>query len=144
MTTTFTANDICIEQDAAARPASRPYWQDRPCPPWCAAISAGHLDTDDREDRVHQSPAAALALTLEDPVVEFVPGQDGAARELIVEPSGLQVYILQGYRESEAYLKVNLRLASGMLGARFTLGEARQLIEKLEGAVRQASEPVTS
>jgi hypothetical protein len=31
-----------------------------------------------------------------------------------------------------------------MLGARFTLGEARQLIENLEDAVRQASEPVTS
>jgi hypothetical protein len=141
MTTTFTANDICTEQDAAARPASRPYWQDQPCPPWC---SDRHSDDDEGADRLHLAFAAALTLTLEDPVTALVPGQEEGSRELIAEPSGLEVYIRQDYRESEPHLKVNLQLASGMLGARFTLGEARQLIENLEDAVRQASESVAS
>lgn len=141
MTTTFTANDTCAEHDGTAQLAPRPYWQDQPCPPWC---SGGHSDNDEGADRIHLAFAAVLTLNLEDPVTGLVPGQEEGSRELIAEPSGLEVYIGQGYRESEPYLKVNLQLASGMLGARFTLGEVRQLIENLEDAVRQASEPVAS
>jgi hypothetical protein len=76
---------------------------------------------------------------VEDPVVALGSGQDNGSRELITEPSGLEVYILQGYRESEPYLKVNLQPPHGSApGARLTLAEGRQWAECLMDAVRQA------
>jgi hypothetical protein len=142
MTTTFTENDTCAEHDETAQLAPRPYWQDRPCPPWCG-ISGDHSDTDDHAERVHQALAAPLTLTLEGPVVVLVQGQDEGSRGLIAEPSGLEVFILQGYRESEPYLKVNMQLPPGAVpGARLTLAEASQLAEILTNAVRQARDPL--
>ena len=81
---------------------------------------------------------APLTLTMEGPLVALGTGNDGS-REPIVEPSGLEVYIRQDYRESEPHLKVSLQTSlDAVLDVRLTLAEGRQFAEILLAAARRA------
>lgn len=122
MTTTVTDTDTCA---AAIDGPPLPYWQGKRCPPWCRMT---HSDMADLGDRVHQDGAAILTLTMEEPLVEREP-------ELIVQPSELEVYTVQGYREEEPHL---LLCHDEQSGVQLTLAEARQLAGILMNAVRQA------
>src|ERR1700683_4234135 len=53
--------------DTARADVPIPYWQDRPCPPWCM-MSVPHRDHDMPDDRYHMSVIHHLDLTLEKPV----------------------------------------------------------------------------
>jgi hypothetical protein len=53
MTITLTDSDTeHAGQEELPELAARPYWQDRPCPPWCE-IPGGHSDIDEIGERVH-------------------------------------------------------------------------------------------
>jgi hypothetical protein len=43
--------------------APRPSWQSQACPPWCVVR---HRESDQPDDRVHESPARSLPVTAHD------------------------------------------------------------------------------
>jgi hypothetical protein len=122
MTITDTDSDTCAA--ASDRPCL-PYWQDKPCPPWCRMA---HRDEDELEDRGHQGSAVRLTLTMEEALVDRDPTP-------VVEPSDLVVYTVQKFREQEPHL---LLMRDEKPCARLTLDEGRRFAEILADAVRQA------
>lgn len=107
-------------------PGARPYWQTKPCPPWCEVV---HRDDDHHDDRSHfATPVSMLDLSLyrdTDYDKNWMPGRLGLA-------------LCQHYRhaEPEIDLTVPLRAASdpevtGETDLKLTLADARDLRDRL-------------
>lgn len=113
----------------APEPPALPYWQDRPCPNWCA-YSDDHCDDSLVGDRSHQGLMAKVVLTLEDPELTFTA--DHHVSE--VHPGTLELCLTQDYREIGPRIHV-----SHNEGHHFYLTpeEAAQLSEILSAFGRQ-------
>lgn len=115
----------------APEPAGRPYWQDEPCPAWCA-YPEGHRSHDHPDDRVHMGTSWEIILTLKDPVVTVPLDPAG---EIEVSIPRLDAYLQQHWREREPRVDLAVNDEPGIL---LTLAEAAQLAETLADLVRQA------
>ena len=126
-----------IRQDAvngsAPAPAGRPYWQDRPCPPWCMLV-VPHQDHDLPEDRYHLAPSYDVTLTLEAADVIRIPSEAGRVA-MEVSPSFLAAGLAQGWRDREGHIFLT---HAGTHDIKLTIGEAGELAEALSSLVRQA------
>ena len=111
---------------------ARPYWQDRPCPPWCR-LAVPHQDHTPIEDRFHLSLIHDVTLTLEEPDVSRFPDGSGG-NVLEVSPSFITASLLQGWREREARV---ILTHAGTHDVELTVSEAAELAEVLAGLVRQ-------
>jgi hypothetical protein len=115
--------------------ADRPYWQDEPCPPWCAMVIP-HKDSDRPEDRFHMSPIDDVTLTLEAAdILRFPDGDGGTVLE--VSPSFITAGLVQGWRERDALVVLTHAATHDI---ELTVAEARKLAEALAVLVRQAAE----
>ena len=126
---------IAVANDCAPEPVDRPYWEDRPCPPWCHTL-VGHQDHDRPEDRHHMAPFHDIQLTLEAADVIRVPSADGEVA-LEVSPSFITAGLVQGWRDREAHITL---VPAATHDIELTVAEAAELIEALTNCVRQASE----
>ena len=105
---------------------TRPFWQSRPCPPWCATI---HQDHDYYADRHHHATAGEpIDLSLYDDDRT----SDGN------RPGELDFAITQHYRSAEATVTLLLPLhelddsqVTGELDLELTVDEARALRDRL-------------
>ncbi len=87
----------------------RPFWQEVPCPPWCAEQ---HSDGDSYDDRSHFTDEQSVMLTTE----QFT----GSG------PSELRLSLWQHYREQEPRLSLHKDDSHGVY---LTLSEAIRLSE---------------
>jgi hypothetical protein len=115
--------------------AERPYWQDQPCPSWCA-MTVPHQDHDRPEDRVHMSPITDVTLTLEAADVTRFPDSTGGT-VLEVSPSFITAGLVQPYREREARVVLT---HAGTHDIELTVTEAWELARALSALVGQAME----
>ncbi len=116
----------------AATPARRPYWLDRPCPPWCF-MTAPHEDHDLADDRSHMSAFYHVDLTLEDALTFW-----SANHELLsCEPAFLTAMLLQHYREREPRIIITW---NGKVDIPFTVTEAGELAQALVSLVSRGAD----
>lgn len=116
--------------------ADRPYWQDRPCPPWC---SGHHLDDDHPDDRRHYSHwEGEVVLSLAEPHIHYRANPDGT-HDSVVDPAELQVYVLQGVRENAPRVQLSTFVVDHRgLEIDMTVKEARKLRAHLDTAIALA------
>lgn len=122
----------------APAPTTRPYWQDRLCPDWCAVQDA-HEDQDGPGDRHHFGPDGIVTLALEKPHLIRRAGNGDLLADPLVDPSQLNAYLQQEHRERAP--RVCISRDEGV-SVDLTLAEAGELAEILAGLVRQAAEPL--
>jgi hypothetical protein len=99
----------------------RPFWQDTPCPSWCAGQ---HSDGESYDDRSHYTDEESVKLSTE----QFT----GSG------PSELRLSLWQHYREHEPRLSLHKDDSHGVY---LTLSEAIRLSEVLAQLAAVAAEP---
>ncbi len=109
--------------DTARADAPLPYWQDRPCPPWCM-MSVPHQDHDMPGDRYHMSVIHHLDLTLEKPVSD----RSASGELLACNPAFLTAGLHQHYRERDPQV---ILTCNGEVDIPFTITEADELAQEL-------------
>lgn len=114
---------------------SRPYWQSKPCPSWCA-YPEWHEDSDRPGERQHFGTSYDTTLTLEEPEIFWPKGPDGEPLGCVTSRPQLTVYLQQEDREREAWVAVSRDEKPPM---RLTLAEARELAEALGDAIRASA-----
>lgn len=121
----------------SAIPTLRPYWQGRPCPPWCL-MTIPHQDHDLADDRFHMSVFYHVDLTLED--ARAFRSLNGEL--LSCEPAFLTVQLYQHYRDRDPHVTVT---RNGEVDIPFTIVEADELMQTLITLLSQGtdSQPVT-
>ncbi len=113
----------------------RPWWQDKPCPPWC---EGGHDAAEHPEDRTHFGPLIEQTLSLCEEASDRWIDQDGAP---CVYPPTLSGYLRQGWREGEAAIELSVNDRPGLC---MTLAEAARLQATLDEMLRAASKSSSS
>lgn len=116
----------------AAILARRPYWLDRPCPPWCL-MTTPHEDHDLADDRFHMSVFYHVDLTLEDALTLWSANH----KLLSCEPAFLTAMLLQHYREREPRIIVT---RNGKVDIPFTVTEAGELSRALVSLVGRGAD----
>lgn len=113
-------------------PTGRPYWQDKPCPPWCL-MTIPHQDHDLADDRFHMSVFYHVDLTLED--AHSFRSLNGEL--LSCEPAFLTVQLYQHYRDRDPHVAVT---RNGEVDIPFTIVEADELTQTLITLLSQGAD----
>jgi hypothetical protein len=134
-TTIAAMTPITVAYSHAPDVAGRPYWQDRPCPPWCKTVIP-HQDSDQLDSRYHMSPVYDITLTLEAAHIDRFPAENCSVA-LEVSPGFITADLHQDWREREPRVFL---VHDGTHDIELTVAEARELAEALSSLIQQADD----
>lgn len=112
----------------------RPSWLTEDCPTWCAWPDE-HANRDMYDDRTHAGESAQIALTAEEPMIYKKPG---GGIEVYDDPSQMDVYLIQHYREAGPRIWIGRDGSSE--GMHLSIADAEQLIAELRARVDAAAQ----